>query len=263
VVTAIDGSVVWSADWEPFGTVAIGSGQLTSHLRFPGQYFDEETGLHYNYYRHYDPTTGRYIESDPIGLIAGLNTFAYVDGDPVLTTDPFGLFDITGTKADAAKDIITLCIENPNTCKEAPKLGGRALIGLLGSEIVVGAAVVGSLGYLAYNAITPDSAQKGCYEDNKDECDEIRKKIANAIAQLRNRYNDLLIDRYDLFNNAFIEPNLGKRKGTYMGHQEQFEAMQTFLRKLIKKAKELGCDIDNNAELYALLQVPLSPLLSN
>jgi len=100
-VTAIDGSVVWSADWEPFGTVAIGSGQLTSHLRFPGQYFDEETGLHYNYYRHYDPTTGRYIESDPIGLRGGLNTFAYVDGDPLLWSDFYGLKE--GSVSNLAK----------------------------------------------------------------------------------------------------------------------------------------------------------------
>jgi len=90
-VTAFDGATVWRADWEPFGSVVIGEGNLTSHLRFPGQYFDEETGLHYNYYRHYDPETGRYLESDPIGLSGGLNTFAYVGGDPVTLFDPWGL----------------------------------------------------------------------------------------------------------------------------------------------------------------------------
>ena len=90
-VTAMDGSTVWQADWEPFGSVAIGQGKLTSNLRFPGQYFDEETGLHYNYYRHYDPETGRYIESDPIGLLGGLNTFAYVGGDPIANYDYYGL----------------------------------------------------------------------------------------------------------------------------------------------------------------------------
>jgi RHS repeat-associated protein len=61
-------------------------------LRLPGQRYDAETGLHYNYFRDYDPSIGRYGESDPIGLNGGLNTYAYVGLDPTGKSDPLGLF---------------------------------------------------------------------------------------------------------------------------------------------------------------------------
>jgi len=56
-----------------------------------GQYFDTETGLHYNYMRNYNPAFGRYGESDPLGLFAGMNTFAFVSDNSLSNRDPFGL----------------------------------------------------------------------------------------------------------------------------------------------------------------------------
>ncbi len=67
------------------------TGSFTYNLRFPGQYYDRETKLTYNYFRDYDPKLGRYIESDPIGMAGGTNTYAYVGGNPVNYTDPRGL----------------------------------------------------------------------------------------------------------------------------------------------------------------------------
>jgi len=92
VITDEDGEVVWKADYRPFGEAAIDPASiLINNFRFPGQYYDEETGLHYNNHRYYDPRTGRYLRPDPIGLDAGLNLFTYVDNNPINLTDFYGL----------------------------------------------------------------------------------------------------------------------------------------------------------------------------
>ncbi len=105
MMTDSTGQVVWKAEYLPFGEVASlnedvdGDGiKVTNNLRFPGQYGDAETGLHYNMARDYQPVVGRYIQSDPIGLWGGLNTYSYATSNPCRRFDPLGLW----SGADAA-----------------------------------------------------------------------------------------------------------------------------------------------------------------
>lgn len=90
-VTDTSQQVVWQGEYDPFGEVTETVSLVEQNLRFPGQYFDGETGLHYNYFRDYDPSIGRYVESDPIGLGGGINTYAYVGSSPINLADPLGL----------------------------------------------------------------------------------------------------------------------------------------------------------------------------
>jgi RHS repeat-associated protein len=107
---------VWRWDQqEPFGNNPAdenpsGLGAFDLPLRLPGQRYDAETGLHYNYFRDYDPSIGRYAESDPIGLRGGLNTYLYVLAEPLHRFDPHGLktlpdkFKLPKSPQDAAED---------------------------------------------------------------------------------------------------------------------------------------------------------------
>lgn len=89
-------SIVWKANYTPFGETDITIETVTNNLRFAGQYYDRESSLHYNYFRDYDPELGRYIQSDPIGLAGGINTYGYVEGNPVNYVDPLGLIKWKG-----------------------------------------------------------------------------------------------------------------------------------------------------------------------
>jgi len=92
-IAMTDGSSMfrWRAELRPFGDVQSLSSTIENNLRFPGQYFDSETGLHQNWFRDYAPKTGRYLEADPIGLSGGINLYAYSGDSPVAFADPTGL----------------------------------------------------------------------------------------------------------------------------------------------------------------------------
>lgn len=153
VATDSTGAVVWNWNSDAFGVASAnedvdGDGALVVvNLRFSGQYFDVESGLHYNYFRNYDPSTGRYIESDPIGLRGGVNTYAYVGGNPLIYSDPTGEIAILGLLA------------NPGTA--------TAVVNTLG---LVGTAATAAWG--GSEAINNSAADSAAEEDERFDRDE-------------------------------------------------------------------------------------------
>ncbi|MGZ4012547.1 MAG: RHS repeat-associated core domain-containing protein, partial [Flavisolibacter sp.] len=131
-----DNRVVWSWESEAFGNSLpdqnpSGLGTFVFNLRFPGQYYDAETGLHYNMARYYNAQLGRYDQSDRIGLRGGINTYEYVEGNPVNLVDPTGeaagaatlcFLPGIGPVSCAVAGVATgaiICAVNPTMCKKA------------------------------------------------------------------------------------------------------------------------------------------------
>lgn len=105
-LTDHEGNVAWSAQYKAWGqakeaiSAAAYKAGVRNPIRFQGQYFDEETGLHYNRYRYYNPDGGRYITADPIGLLGGMNAYQYAP-NPARWIDPLGLSKSQGVRCSS------------------------------------------------------------------------------------------------------------------------------------------------------------------
>ncbi len=139
-VTTAAGAVLWQWPYasNPFGEkVPTSSTGYTLNLRLPGQYFDAESGLNYNVNRDYEPATGRYIQSDPLGLDGGTSTYLYAAGLPLTSSDPSGLVTWHGkafnTNASVGVGAGVLLYDLTSDCVGGKK--GRALVRVVGPAV--------------------------------------------------------------------------------------------------------------------------------
>ncbi|MEM6677995.1 MAG: RHS repeat-associated core domain-containing protein [Pseudomonadota bacterium] len=154
----ITGQVVWAASYAPFGAfeeIRADTFSLESqHLRFPGQWFQPETGLHQNWHRDYDPKTGRYLQADPLGLVDGPSVYGYARQRPVALSDPRGLAVCAGACVGAGI-AITVRVCAPHAARAIRQLGRLIAQGVN--------AVVQSV---------------GCRGDDRHDCEDEKSVIA-------------------------------------------------------------------------------------
>jgi len=191
---------------DPFGNNAPdsnpqGLGEFTYNLRFPGQYFDAETGLHYNYFRDYDPQLGRYLQSDPIGLAGGVNTFGYVGGNPTRWVDPTGENTaVVGGAPGAIGGLADLCLANPVICGVLAAGGGGFEAGAIIYPIIAE-----PLGDLIDKACPPRPGNQDPCKGLREQLKEHEEKLAQYLTDPISMDNKghlgyaLGVDNMDLF----------------------------------------------------------------
>lgn len=137
----------WDENSEAFGNTSPNTDpdadgtNLVFDLRFPGQRYDQASGLYYNYYRDYDPATGRYVQSDPIGLTGGISTYGYAGGMPTEAIDPSGLVCVVGYHA-GCRSLMDEGYRLPNTREVVGGIG----LGITATALYFGGAAVWAIG---------------------------------------------------------------------------------------------------------------------
>lgn len=225
-------NVLWRWEGDQFGDIlpnedVDNNGQLfTMPIRHAGQYFDSEVGVFYNYFRDYDPATGRYVQSDPIGLAGGLNTYGYVGGNPVWAVDPKGQLAFL-----------------------LPFLSGGAALSELGAVVSAAINTAGAIGLgivmsnphdvQDYNDNSSEAIErisnKREYERNCDEtppplpdpCEEAKRKLMQAKMCLASRI--AYTNKWHSGNNTRHSPQL------YIDLQKRIEKYER------EKERKCGC----------------------
>jgi RHS repeat-associated protein len=221
-----DGHVVWKANYDAFGIAAIDNSAngeaYTFNIRFRGQYYDVESNLHYNWRRYYDPSAGRYIQSDPIGVGDGPNTYGYVNQNPVNLYDPDG---------EAAVGV-AICFIWPI---------GTVGCGLaaIGAAYAIQHGINGTRDALAQRA---DEGQCVASSGNNGDDDDESQRCKNLRRRAENLRKEIFGKRFpDLESNPL---NLPERIGRPERLRDTVRGHRTLLNQKLSQLRKVEAQID-------------------
>jgi len=229
----------WTWDQaEPFGVNVPDEnpsslGVFEFALRFPGQYFDKETNLAYNWSRDFDSTVGRYIQSDPIGMFGGINTYGYVFGQPLTRADPKGLGPELAIPIAIAISVVAVAASS--TVTKPKNLPAKQ-----------------------------ESLWDRLCANADDPCAEIQAEIQKTIDKMRNLRATMLSDPRNLFSAARTVPNPAETgtSTTWQNHVTNYENERAKLAELIALATKIPCPIPPEALVEVNIPAPASPRLA-
>ena len=239
-LTDSTGAVVWDAVATPFGERASVTGSLTQPLRLPGQYADLETGLHQNWWRDYDPTLGRYIQADPIGLAGGSNLYGYANADPLRFTDPDGRVAgilvgpiVRAGIGRAAGQAIASALRN-GLGEAGGSVAGCLLVGICTNEM----STPDDPGQEAADEAEPEQ----CEPEGRDPCEGLRRRLREHEQKLANYVsNPMEHDNMGYLQEALDQDNRIRFGSIYSGRISNLvRQIDNFRRQLRECEKNNG-----------------------
>ncbi len=247
----------WSWVAEPFGNSAavtnpLGLGPVDLPLRMPGQLFDADTGLLYNWHRHYDAGVGRYTQSDPIGLAGGINTYSYVGGNPLSYVDPRGLAGCKWVGPALICDVGPPPVVDPDypSSPSASSAGFRNPFEGLFKNPKPRWVTGKQESYW-------DAAQ--CYEG--DPCQQLKAYVRQANRDAKGKQGRMETDAQGLFRNAYSTPNpsVTGSPTTWMGHWRDLRGLIGKINEMIAMGQRMGCDMSEEIVMMGGLYLPNAP----
>jgi RHS repeat-associated protein len=265
VVSDAAGSPMWQWEYRsnPFGEAAAASTGQNLNLRFPGQYFDPESGLAQNVYRDYEAASGRYIQSDPTGLKGGLGTFGYANQNPIQYIDPNG------------RTAIPMPMPAPIVAPWVAPVAAVGAAGALGygAGTLINNVYGDAIGDAIWNATHPPATRpsdmsrleerqfdRSC-KDSEDPCASLKTATRQAIAQAKIKMSAMQNDK-TLYTNAFSSPNASVTgtSTTWLGHENDLRGRLANIAAMISLGQKMGCDMSLEAALASTLFVPTAPV---